>query len=88
MVTALSDKEEKQEENEGVMLSSESEDLMDWTSCGVFVKALLSVALEGVLLAIGMGTMGRRTEKTLVSRCLVRLSCLLMVREEEDLMAQ
>eukprot|EP00957_Ditylum_brightwellii_P101019 7699544-Ditylum_brightwellii.AAC.1 len=87
VVTALSDEEEKQEENEGVMLSSESEGLMEWTLCGVSIGAL-SLALEGVLLVMGMGTVGRGTDRTLVSRCLVRLSCLLMVWEEEDLMAQ
>eukprot|EP00957_Ditylum_brightwellii_P136292 10394518-Ditylum_brightwellii.AAC.1 len=79
VLTALSDEEEKQEENDGMIFSSESEELMDWILCSVSVGALLPLALEGVLSTMKAGVIGGGTERTLVSRCLVRLSCLLIV---------
>eukprot|EP00957_Ditylum_brightwellii_P041833 3168550-Ditylum_brightwellii.AAC.1 len=86
-MAALLDEEEKQEENEGVTLSSKLANLVEWMTCSASIGALL-LALEGALLMMLMGLSGGGKEMTLVSRCLVRLSCLLMIQEEEDLMAQ
>eukprot|EP00957_Ditylum_brightwellii_P190468 14498815-Ditylum_brightwellii.AAC.1 len=67
VVTALLDDEEKQEENEGVMLSLESENLMDGTLCSVSIGVSLMAALEGVLPMMGIGAMGGGTERTCMS---------------------
>eukprot|EP00957_Ditylum_brightwellii_P190915 14537490-Ditylum_brightwellii.AAC.1 len=87
MVTALLDDNEKQEENDGVMLSSKSADLVEQMLCNASI-GLLSLALEGVLSMMLMGSSDRGMEMTVLSRCVARLSCLLVIWEEEDLMAQ
>eukprot|EP00957_Ditylum_brightwellii_P173363 13199352-Ditylum_brightwellii.AAC.1 len=83
---ALTFTEKKQEENDGVTMSSKQEDLVECTLCGVSIGVSL-LALEGVLSTMGTGAIGQGTEMTLMLKCSVRLSCLLMVQEKEDLMA-
>eukprot|EP00957_Ditylum_brightwellii_P195350 14884041-Ditylum_brightwellii.AAC.2 len=67
MVTALLDEEEKQEENEGMTLSSKSLDLVEQTLCGAFIGVPLLV-LDGFLLTMLTGSSGEGTEMTSVSR--------------------
>eukprot|EP00957_Ditylum_brightwellii_P149080 11351540-Ditylum_brightwellii.AAC.1 len=59
MATTVLSEEEKQEENEGVTFSSETEDLMEWTSCRVSVRVLL-LGLGGSPVDDGDGHNGQR----------------------------